>query len=224
MPAPINRFKATLLRNELQIGCWLALANGYTAEAMAGAGFDWLVIDGEHAPNDVPRLVEQLQALKGGTAEPVIRRGLAKDPSARCPSVAEFVRELQEATTTKMERSSIGAATLAEPPRADLAAAAAPIASVAAASPAEHIANQPLSTFASTPPVAVPGQPGGPGGHRVHGRQPSTDTPAGRRRTRLPAAGVPAETVASRRRPPQQPWVSGGTPEPRGGRSEASPR
>lgn len=73
MPAPGNRFKATLLRNELQIGCWLALANGYTAEAMAGAGFDWLVIDGEHAPNDVPRLVEQLQALKGGTAEPVIR-------------------------------------------------------------------------------------------------------------------------------------------------------
>ena len=73
MPAPHNRFKAALLRNELQIGCWLALASGYTAEAMAGTGFDWLVIDGEHAPNDLPRLVEQLQALKGGTAEPVIR-------------------------------------------------------------------------------------------------------------------------------------------------------
>lgn len=73
MPAPHNRFKSALLRHELQIGCWLALANGYTAEAMAGAGFDWLVIDGEHAPNDLPRLLEQVQALKGGTAEPVIR-------------------------------------------------------------------------------------------------------------------------------------------------------
>lgn len=73
MPAPHNRFKAALLRRDLQIGCWLALANGYTAEAMAGAGFDWLVIDGEHAPNDLPRLLEQVQALKGGTADPVIR-------------------------------------------------------------------------------------------------------------------------------------------------------
>jgi 4-hydroxy-2-oxoheptanedioate aldolase len=73
MPAPQNRFKAALARNQLQIGCWLALANGYSAEAMAGAGFDWLVIDGEHAPNDIPLMVSQLQALKGGTAEPVIR-------------------------------------------------------------------------------------------------------------------------------------------------------
>lgn len=73
MPAPINRFKAALSRNELQIGCWLALADGYSAEAMAGAGFDWLVVDGEHAPNDLPRLVEQLQGLTAGTADPVIR-------------------------------------------------------------------------------------------------------------------------------------------------------
>ncbi|MGV3650198.1 MAG: aldolase/citrate lyase family protein [Devosia sp.] len=73
MPAPHNRFKAALKRRDLQIGCWLALANSYTAEAMAGAGFDWLVIDGEHAPNDLPRMLEQLQALKGGTADAVIR-------------------------------------------------------------------------------------------------------------------------------------------------------
>lgn len=73
MPAPRNRFKAAIAQREVQIGCWLALANGYSAEAMATAGFDWLVIDGEHAPNGIPRMVEQLQALKGGTAEPVIR-------------------------------------------------------------------------------------------------------------------------------------------------------
>jgi len=73
MPAPHNRFKQAIAAGQTQIGCWLALANGYTAEVMAGAGFDWLVLDGEHAPNDIPRLVEQLQALKGGTAEPVIR-------------------------------------------------------------------------------------------------------------------------------------------------------
>jgi 4-hydroxy-2-oxoheptanedioate aldolase len=43
------------------------------AEILAGAGFDWIVIDGEHAPNDIPLLVSQLQAMRGGTAEPVFR-------------------------------------------------------------------------------------------------------------------------------------------------------
>ena len=43
------------------------------AEIVAGAGFDWIVIDGEHAPNDIQSLFAQLQAMRGGTAEPVFR-------------------------------------------------------------------------------------------------------------------------------------------------------
>lgn len=43
------------------------------AEIIAGAGFDWIVIDGEHAPNDIPSLLAQLHAMRGGIAEPVFR-------------------------------------------------------------------------------------------------------------------------------------------------------
>lgn len=73
MPAPKNTFKAALLEKRPQIGLWLALANPYTAEICAGAGYDWLLIDGEHAPNDIPLLMAQLQALKGTSSHPIIR-------------------------------------------------------------------------------------------------------------------------------------------------------
>ncbi|MFN3954472.1 MAG: 4-hydroxy-2-oxoheptanedioate aldolase [Pararhodobacter sp.] len=73
MSAPLNRFKAALAARQRQFGLWLGLANPYTAEICAGAGFDWLVIDGEHAPNDLPRMLEQLQALAGHDVAPVVR-------------------------------------------------------------------------------------------------------------------------------------------------------
>jgi 4-hydroxy-2-oxoheptanedioate aldolase len=49
------------------------MASPVSAEILAGAGFDWIVIDGEHAPNDITTLLPQLQAMRGGTAEPVFR-------------------------------------------------------------------------------------------------------------------------------------------------------
>jgi 4-hydroxy-2-oxoheptanedioate aldolase len=73
MPAPLNKFKQALQSRQPQIGLWLALANAYTAEIAGGAGFDWLLIDGEHAPNDIRSLVEQLQALSGSPSHPVVR-------------------------------------------------------------------------------------------------------------------------------------------------------
>lgn len=73
MPAPVNSFKAALKSGKPQIGFWLALANPYTAEIAGGAGFDWLLIDGEHAPNDIPLITAQLQALAGSGAYPVVR-------------------------------------------------------------------------------------------------------------------------------------------------------
>lgn len=73
MPAPRNTFKAALLIGEPQIGLWLGLANAYTAEICAGAGFDWLVIDGEHAPNDLPTMTAQLQAIAASGASAVVR-------------------------------------------------------------------------------------------------------------------------------------------------------
>ncbi len=68
-----NVFKQALSQGQRQIGLWCGLASPIAAEIVAGAGFDWIVIDGEHAPNDIPSLLAQLQAMRGGTAEPVYR-------------------------------------------------------------------------------------------------------------------------------------------------------
>ena len=56
-----------------QIGLWLALADSYCAEISAGAGFDWLLIDGEHAPNDVRSTLRQLQTLAAYPVTPIVR-------------------------------------------------------------------------------------------------------------------------------------------------------
>lgn len=68
-----NAFKAALARGDTLFGFWLALADAYSAEVCAGAGFDWLVIDGEHAPNDLRSTLSQLQALAPFPAAPVVR-------------------------------------------------------------------------------------------------------------------------------------------------------
>jgi 4-hydroxy-2-oxoheptanedioate aldolase len=73
MPAPKNIFKQALKDRRAQIGLWQALASPYTVEISAGAGYDWLLLDAEHAPNDIPLLVAQLQALKGTTSHAVVR-------------------------------------------------------------------------------------------------------------------------------------------------------
>lgn len=49
----VNEFKRRLLAGEVQYGLWLGLADAYCAELAANADFDWLLIDGEHAPNDL---------------------------------------------------------------------------------------------------------------------------------------------------------------------------
>lgn len=70
---PRNRFKQALSSFQRQIGLWSGLCSPICAEIIAGAGFDWIVIDGEHAPNDIPSLLAQLHAMRGGSAEPVFR-------------------------------------------------------------------------------------------------------------------------------------------------------
>jgi 4-hydroxy-2-oxoheptanedioate aldolase len=73
MEMPINRFKQRLQSGEAQIGLWLGLADPYCSELAANAGFDWLLIDGEHAPNDLRGLLGQLQAVAPYPSQPVIR-------------------------------------------------------------------------------------------------------------------------------------------------------
>ena len=68
-----NAFKAALARREPLIGLWLSMAQPYSAEICASAGFQWLLIDGEHAPNDVRSTLAQLQAVAAYPAHPVVR-------------------------------------------------------------------------------------------------------------------------------------------------------
>jgi 4-hydroxy-2-oxoheptanedioate aldolase len=73
MHSPSNRFKAALAAGEPQFGLWAALASPYVTELLATACFDWLLIDNEHAPNDVPSTLAQLQALAAYASHPVVR-------------------------------------------------------------------------------------------------------------------------------------------------------
>ncbi|QUJ76445.1 HpcH/HpaI aldolase/citrate lyase family protein [Sulfitobacter albidus] len=73
MPAPINPFKKALADGEIQFGCWLGIPTGFTTELMGHAGFDWLVIDGEHGPQDYRATLNALQVLAGTPAHPVVR-------------------------------------------------------------------------------------------------------------------------------------------------------
>lgn len=72
MPAPLNPFKAALAARQPQIGLWLGLANPISAELCSHAGFDWLVVDGEHGPNEITSTLAQLQAI-GGRSHAVVR-------------------------------------------------------------------------------------------------------------------------------------------------------
>ena len=67
-----NPFKQAL-QDRAQIGLWLSLANAYSAEVCATAQYDWLLIDGEHAPNNVQTTLQQLQAVAPYAAQPVVR-------------------------------------------------------------------------------------------------------------------------------------------------------
>ena len=69
----MNAFRTLLDEGRPLIGLWQALANPYTAEICAGAGFDWLLFDGEHAPNTLQTLLAQLQAISNYPIVPVAR-------------------------------------------------------------------------------------------------------------------------------------------------------
>ena len=68
-----NPFKASLKRGDKLIGLWLSLANPYSTEVCATAGFHWMLVDNEHAPNDVRSTLAQLQAVAAYASHPVVR-------------------------------------------------------------------------------------------------------------------------------------------------------
>ena len=73
MDLPRNEFKRALAAGRQQIGLWCSLSHHYAIEVVAGAGFDWLLIDTEHSPNEVDNTLSQLQAVAAYPACAVVR-------------------------------------------------------------------------------------------------------------------------------------------------------
>jgi len=68
-----NRFREDVLARKRLIGCWSQLGSPITTEVLGLAGFDWILLDSEHAPNDPLSLVPQLMALKDSPSAPIVR-------------------------------------------------------------------------------------------------------------------------------------------------------
>ena len=85
-PLPENPFKAALKAGRRQIGLWQSLASPVSAELCAGAGYDWLLFDGEHAPNDLVTMLAQLQAVNGYSAHPV-----GRPPFGEVPLIKQYL-------------------------------------------------------------------------------------------------------------------------------------
>ncbi|WP_255448314.1 HpcH/HpaI aldolase/citrate lyase family protein [Telmatospirillum sp. J64-1] len=73
MNLPRNAFKHAIARGERQIGLWSTLCSNIVAEIIGDSGFDWILLDMEHSPNEVPNILSQLQALTAATATPIVR-------------------------------------------------------------------------------------------------------------------------------------------------------
>lgn len=83
MELPRNQFKRGLIEGRRQFGLWLDLGDPYSSEISAGAGFDWLLIDAEHGPNDVRSVLVQLQALAAYPVAPIVRIADSNDATIK---------------------------------------------------------------------------------------------------------------------------------------------
>src|ERR1700694_3995809 len=70
---PRNAFKHAIAAGKIQIGLWSSLCSNIAAEIISDSGFDWILLDTEHSPNEIPDLVGQLQAMQGSATTPIIR-------------------------------------------------------------------------------------------------------------------------------------------------------
>jgi 4-hydroxy-2-oxoheptanedioate aldolase len=116
MDLPRNSFKHALAQRRPQIGLWMALANGYAAEICGGAGFDWVLIDGEHAPNTVTTVLAQLQALAPYPVGAVVRTA-SNDPVAIKQLLDIGAQSLLVPMIDSAEQAAAAVAAVRYPPR-----------------------------------------------------------------------------------------------------------
>ncbi len=79
MPAPHNPFKAALANKQPQIGCWMCFGETIGAELMTTAHFDWLLVDGEHGPNDIRSITDQVRVVDQSKSHAVVRVPIGED-------------------------------------------------------------------------------------------------------------------------------------------------
>lgn len=68
-----NPFLAAIRQGRQQIGLWVSLSSNYPAEVVAGAGYDWLLVDMEHTPSDMGTVLGQLQAIAPHRSTALVR-------------------------------------------------------------------------------------------------------------------------------------------------------
>ena len=73
MDLPVNHFKRGMLAGRAQIGLWSSLSSSYSVEVIAGSGYDWLLLDTEHSPNDLESVTTQLQAAAAYPTHAIVR-------------------------------------------------------------------------------------------------------------------------------------------------------
>jgi len=92
MQTPVNTFKQALAEKRPQIGLWVGLASHYTTEICAGAGFDWLLLDAEHSPNDLRSLLQQAQVVAGYPGTHAIARVPMVDTAEQAQRIVRGMR------------------------------------------------------------------------------------------------------------------------------------
>ena len=83
----INPFKQAIREGRPQIGLWSSLCSNVSAEVISGAGFDWILVDTEHAPNELPLVFSQLQGLVE-RHDPQLLPGIVDDPDLASANLA----------------------------------------------------------------------------------------------------------------------------------------
>lgn len=73
MEFPRNAFKASLREGRATTGLFLGLVSPIAVEICAAAGFDWLLVDAEHAPNNPVTVLPQLQAAAAHGLPVIVR-------------------------------------------------------------------------------------------------------------------------------------------------------
>ena len=73
MKVTTNLFNQALRNGDKQLGLWVSLRNNFAAEVVAHAGYDWLLVDMEHSPNDLSSVLGQLQVIQGTTSTAIVR-------------------------------------------------------------------------------------------------------------------------------------------------------